>query len=190
MEDLKNMIKSLEGGDVAKLKEVVPNIMVKVKEVGFVKVIQDDDLKDFIPELTKQIAGMPSDDLIPLAKVVMPAFFEGMAELLENSEEAMEEIEEMEDMKLMMEVPTMDIKIFIRVDDGKFTAGMGAIEGADLTITIEQDTFLQLMSGEVNMMNAYLGGGMTAEGTITKALALQSLFEILVDEYDFEMLSL
>jgi putative sterol carrier protein len=190
MEDLKNMVKSLDGADAAKLKEDIPKIMDKVKEIGFVEVIRDDDLKDFIPELTKQITTIPVDDLIPLAKVLMPAFFEGMAELLENSEEAMEEIEEMESMKLMMEVPALDIKIFLQVEDGKFSAGMGDVEGADLTITIQKDTFLQLMSGEVNMMNAYLGGGMSAEGTITKALALQTLFEILVDEYDFEMLNL
>ncbi|MHA1301263.1 MAG: SCP2 sterol-binding domain-containing protein [Candidatus Helarchaeota archaeon] len=187
MEELKNMVKGLEGADAAKLKEEIPKIMEKIKNIGFVEVVKDDELKDFMPKLRDQMANVDIEELVPLAKVVMPTFFEGMQELIEASEDAKEELEDMDDMALMMQVPDLDVYMYMRVTDGKFSAGSGKIDDADLTITINKETFLKQMQGEGDMMSAYMSGEIKMEGEMAKAMALRPLLEVLADEYGIEM---
>ena len=187
MEELKKMLESLDGADTAKIIEDVPKIMEKIKEIGFVKVVGDEVLKDFLPDIRDRIADVNIEELVPLAKVIMPAFFEGMTELVENSDEAKEEIEEMEDMRLQILVPDLDVHMFMIIEEGKFTGGSGKIDNPELKITLEKETFLNLMKGDVDMVSAYMSGGMSMEGPLNKAMALQSLFDIIADEYDMDV---
>ena len=187
MEDLKNMVKGLEGADAAKLKEDIPKIMDKIKEVGFVKVAQDDELKDFMPKLRDQMANVDIDELVPLAKVVMPTLFDGMQQLIDASEEAKEELEDLDDMAMLMQVPDLDVYMYMRIVDGKFTAGTEKIDDADLTITINKETFLKQMQGEGDMMSAYMSGEIKMEGEMAKAMALRPLLEVLADEYGMDL---
>ncbi len=186
MEDLKKMVKGLEGADAAKLKEDIPKIMAKIKEVGFIKVVQDEELKEFMPKMREQMANVDIEELVPLAKVVMPTFFEGMAELIAASEDAQEELEDMDDMAMQMQVPDLDVYMYMKIADGKFSAGAGKTDDPDLTITINKDTFLKQMQGESDMMSAYMSGEIKMEGEMAKAMALRPLFEVLADEYGFE----
>ncbi|MHA1380069.1 MAG: SCP2 sterol-binding domain-containing protein [Candidatus Helarchaeota archaeon] len=187
MEELRNMVKGLEGADAAKLKEDIPKIMAKIKEIGFVEVVKDEELKDFMPKMREQMANVDLDELVPLAKVVMPTFFEGMQELIEASEEAKEELEDIDDMSMMMQVPELDVYMYMKIIDGKFSAGAEKIDDADLTITINKDTFLKQMQGEGDMMSAYMSGEIKMEGEMAKAMALRPLIEVLADEYGIEM---
>ena len=187
MEELRKMVKGLEGADAAKLKEEIPKVMAKIKEIGFVEVVKDEELKDFMPKMREQMASIDVEELVPLANVVMPTFFEGMAELIENSEEAKEELEDMDDMKMQMSVPDLDVHMFMVIEEGKFKAGTGKVDEPDLLITINKNTFLQQMQGESDMMSAYMSGDIKLEGEIAKVMALRPLFEILADEYGIEM---
>jgi len=173
MEELKKMLESLEGADTSKIIEDIPKIM--------------DKIKDFMPELRDQMANIDAEELVPLAKVVLPAFFEGMTELVENSEEAKEEIEDMEDMRLQMSVPTLDVHMFMIIEGGKFKGGAGKIDNPELKITMDKGTFLNLMKGEGDLVSAYMSGGMSMEGPLNKAMQLQSLFEVIADEYDMDI---
>ncbi len=187
MEDLKKMLKDLEGADAAKLLEVIPKVMSKIKEIGFVEVVKNEDLKDFMPAIREQMANVDVEQLIPLASVVMPTFFEGMAELIENSEEAKEELEDMDDMKMQMSVPDLDVHMYMVVKDTKFSAGTGKVEDPDLVVEINKDTFLKQMQGESDMMSAYMSGDIKLVGEIAKIMALRPLFEILGEEYGIDM---
>ena len=51
MEELRAMVKSFEVVDADQIAAEIPKVMNKVKEVGFLKVIKDDELKDFLPEM-------------------------------------------------------------------------------------------------------------------------------------------
>lgn len=187
MEELKEMVKSLEGADVETLKELTPKIMVKIKEVGYVEVMTDPDLKDFIPKMREQMANIDIEELVPLANVVIPTLFEGMSVLIENSEEAKEELEDMDDMKINMTVPELDTSIYIQVEGGKFKAGSGLVEEPDLTVLIGKETFVKLLQGQSDMMSAYMAGDIKLEGEMAKVMALRPLFGIFADEYGIEV---
>lgn len=187
MEELKEMINSLEGADVDTLKDLIPKIIEKIKEIGFVAVMKDQDLKEFMPKMREQMANVDIEELVPLANVVMPTFFEGMTELIENSEEAKEELGDMDDMKIMMTVPDLDIAMFMQIEGGKFKAGSGQVDEPDLTISINKETFLKQMQGQSDMMSAYMSGDIKMEGEMAKAMALRPLLEILSDEYGMDI---
>ncbi len=187
MQDLKNMVKQLEGADVNKLKDLVPKIMNKIKEVGFIEVVKDDELKEFIPKMREQMANIDIEELVPLAKVVMPTIFEGMSQLLAASEEAQDELEDQDDMAVQMQAPDLDVYVYMKIEEGKFSAGEGKIDDADLKITISKETFLKMMQGESNIMEAYMSGDVKAEGELAKAMALRPLLEIIADEYGLDL---
>ena len=51
MEELRNLIGTLADAGEDEVVENIPKIMEKIKEVGFLKVVEDEDLKDFLPEM-------------------------------------------------------------------------------------------------------------------------------------------
>jgi putative sterol carrier protein len=187
MEELKELLNALPDADDDKVLADIPKMMSIIKELGFVKVMEDEDMKDFLPEIQERMTNIDIEKLVPLAKVIMPGFFEGMTELVENSEEATEELEDMEDMRLMISVPELDVHMFMIIEGGKFTGGADKIDNAEMKIEVKKDTFLNLMRGEVDLVSAYMAGGMSMEGPLNKAMQLQSLFEVIADEYDMDI---
>jgi putative sterol carrier protein len=187
MEELKQMLEGLQGADDDTVLGNIKKMMDIIKEVGFVKVVEDDDLKDFLPDIQERMSTIDLEKLVPLATVIMPGFFEGMTELVENSEEAKEELEDMEDMRLLISVPELDVHMFMIIEGGKFTGGAEKIDNPELKIEVQKDTFLNLMRSETDLVSAYMAGGMTMEGPLNKAMQLQSLFEVIADEYDMDI---
>ena len=187
MEELKEIVKTLEGADVETLKDLTPKIMEKIKEVGYVEVMTDPNLKDLIPKMREKMASIDIEELVPLANVVIPTLFEGMSILIENSEEAKEELEDMDDIKINLTVPELDTSIFIKIEGGKFKAGSGLVEEPDLTILIGKEAFIKLLQGQSDMMSAYMAGEIKLEGDMVKVMALGSLFEIFADEYGIDI---
>ena len=187
MEELKELVKGLEDADADKLIELVPQIMDKVKEVGFVQVVQDDELKDFLPNLREKMGEIDIEQLVPLAKVFLPSIFGGLQELIENSTDAKEELANMENMRLQVAVPDLDVYIFMIIEDGKLTAGDGQIDDPELKLTMDKAAFIEQMQGKGNLVNAYMGGQVQLEGPIQKAMAMNTLFEVIADEYDMDI---
>ena len=126
------------------------------------------------------------EKLVPLAEVVMPTLFDGLAELIDASEEAQEELEDMDDMTVQVAVPDIDVYMFVKLEDGKFSAGNGKIE-AELKLTMDKATFVEQMKGEGDLVSSYMSGAVSLEGPLNKAMALNTLFEVIADEYDLDI---
>ena len=73
------------------------------------------------------------------------------------------------------------------IEGGKFRGGADKIDNVELMVDMKKDSFLNLMKGESDLISLYMAGGFTMEGPIQKAMQLQSLFEIISDEYDFDL---
>jgi len=187
MEELKALVEKIPDASSAELIEDIPKMMALVKEVGFLAVVQDEDLKDFIEEMREKMGDIDIDSLVPLAKVVMPTLIEGMAELLANSEEALEEMADMEEVSVEVSVPSIDMYLNMSIVDGKFIGGEGKLPDAELKLGMQKSAFLALLQNEGDLVSAYMSGTVTLEGPLNKAMSLQSLFEILSDEYDFDL---
>ncbi len=187
MEELREMVKRIGESSTDELVEMVPKMMDLVKEVGFLKMVQDDDLKSLIPDLREKMGDIEVDKLLPLAGVVLPAIFGGLSELIEGSEEAKEQVADMEDMKVQLAVPDLDVYLYVTLLGGKFAAGTGKIDDAELTLTMDKTSFIETMQGKGNLVNSYLAGNVSLEGPVNKAMALNGLLEVISDEYDLEL---
>ncbi len=187
MEELKEMVKKFETASTDDVIEMVPNILEKVKEVGFLKMVQDDELKDFIPNMREKLGEMEMDKVVPLAGVVLPSIFDGLSELIEASDEAKDQVKDMEDMKVQLSVPDLNVNLYVSLIGGKFSAGSGKIPDAELVLTMDKNSFLETMTGKGNLVNSYLAGQVQLEGPIQKAMALNSLLEVISDVYDLDL---
>jgi putative sterol carrier protein len=63
----------------------------------------------------------------------------------------------------------------VDVNDGKLTVTEGGNE-ADTTISMSEDNFEQLVSGDLNPTNAYMTGKLKVKGDMSAAMKLQKLF--------------
>jgi putative sterol carrier protein len=63
----------------------------------------------------------------------------------------------------------------VDVNDGKLTVTEGGNE-ADTTITVSEDNFAQLISGDLNPTTAYMTGKLKVKGDMSAAMKLQKLF--------------
>jgi putative sterol carrier protein len=63
----------------------------------------------------------------------------------------------------------------VDVNDGKLTVTEGGND-ADTTISVSQDNFEQLISGDLNPTTAYMTGKLKVKGDMSAAMKLQKLF--------------
>lgn len=187
MEELKGLVEKIPDASSEDLIKTIPRMMELVKEVGFLQVVKDEDLKDFIEDMREKMGDIDIEALVPLSKVVMPTLIEGMSELLANSEEAQEEMADMEDVTVEVSIPSIDMYLYMTIIDGKFDGGEGKLPDAELKLGMKKNAFLNLLQNQGDLVSSYMSGDVTLEGPLNKAMTLQSLFEILSDEYDFDL---
>jgi putative sterol carrier protein len=63
----------------------------------------------------------------------------------------------------------------VDVNDGKVNVTEGG-EGADTTLSISEDNFMQIVRGELNPTTAYMTGKLKVKGDMGAAMKLQKLF--------------
>ena len=63
----------------------------------------------------------------------------------------------------------------VDVDDGKLTVTEGGNE-ADATISMSEDNFNEMISGDLNPTTAYMTGKLKVKGDMSAAMKLQKLF--------------
>ncbi|MBD3229499.1 MAG: hypothetical protein GF329_15045 [Candidatus Lokiarchaeota archaeon] len=184
LDEYKQLVKKLET-DMS--KATILKLVEMTKEIGFLKIIKDEDLRDFVTTLRDKLGDLDLEDMKEIIPKFLPVMFGGMKELLEASEEAQFELEDMDDMSMVISVPDLDVSIFMKIEEGKFDAGEGTVEDADLTITMSEENFMKLATGEMDAMQAYMSGEIQLEGDMTKAMAIRPLMDILADEYEFDL---
>jgi putative sterol carrier protein len=87
-----------------------------------------------------------------------------------------------------MVVENGDFAMSFIIKDGKFDFKMEVVEGADLVLKMGKDAMKNLIAGESDPIQAYMAGDVRAEGNLTKAMALRSIFEALGDEFGFDLM--
>jgi putative sterol carrier protein len=74
---------------------------------------------------------------------------------------------------------------WITVLDGRFEAGAGGLEAADLALTMEGAVAAEVFAGERDAKAAYLAGALKVEGALPSAVRFQSLVEMVVEELEY-----
>ena len=187
MDEIREFTKEMSTMDAAQLQEALPAILEKVREVGFTVLVKDPEAKKLIPNIREKIKTMESSDLEALMPIVLPVLLDGMTELISASENAKDELEDMDNLTINLVVPEF-MTIAITVQDGAFKAET-ASEGSepDLKIEMDKEVWFKLVKGEMDPVSGYMSGDLHMIGEMTKAMQLRGLFELLSDEYDFDI---
>jgi len=186
MDEIKSIVEKMKEMSVDELKKAVPDLASKAKAVGYAEVAKE--LSGMTDTLKDKLAEFEVDDALDLMKSFMPMMFDGMKELAESNEDVQDELEDVEDTVISMVVEDGDFAMTFIVKEGKFDYSMEAAADADLTMKMDKATMKGFMSGEADVMQAYMSGDIKAEGNLTKAMGLRSIFEALGDEFGFDMM--
>jgi len=81
-----------------------------------------------------------------------------------------------------------DFAITFIIKDGKFDYKMELVDDADLVMKMNKETMKNMMSGDLDIMQAYMSGEVKAEGNLTKAMGLRSILEAVGEEFGFELM--
>jgi len=66
-----------------------------------------------------------------------------------------------------------DSNWYICVADGSCTVAEGSADGASATVTTSSDTWVGMVTGSVNAMQAFMTGQLTVKGNIADVMKLQ-----------------
>lgn len=186
MDEIKNFVNKVKDMSKDEVIKAIPQVLEKAKAVGFAKVAKE------IPEMTEiikdKMVEFEVDEALGIMKNLMPVMFDAMKELAESNEDVQDELEDVEDTIISMVVEDSDFAMTFIVKDGKFDYSLKADPNADLTMKMGKDTMKNMMAGEGDAMQAYMSGEIKAEGNLTKAMGLRSIFEALGDEFGFELM--
>ena len=186
MEDTKAFLDKLDGMSKEEIVKGIPDMLAKAKEVGFLEVAKE--LPDMSQIIRDKMAEFEVDEALTLMKQFMPVMFDALKDLMETNEDLQEELEDIEDTIVSMVVEDADFAMTLIIKDGKFDYKLAPVEGADLVLKMAKDAMKDMMSGESDPMQAYMSGDVKAEGNLTKAMALRSIFEAMSEELGFEFM--
>ena len=71
---------------------------------------------------------------------------------------------------------------WMKVQDGKFSYGIGEVADADLTLEMDEHVILGIFSGEVDATAAYMSEDLKVTGPLADAIKFRTLTEIVTDE--------
>lgn len=186
MDEIKAFVDKAEGMSKDELIKAFPVIIEKAKQVGFAKVVKE------VPTINEVIRSRMKDfevdEAIDLMKQFLPVMFDAMKELVEGNEDVQDELEDIEDTSVTMIVEDASFAMTIIIEEGKLDVKMEEVPDVDLVLKLSKDAMKGIMSGESDAMQAYMSGEVKAEGNLTKAMALRSIFEVIGEEFGFEMM--
>ena len=186
MQNIKAFIDKAESMSKEELIKALPDILKQAKEIGFIKVAKEyPQINDIV---RSKLAEFEVDEALNMMKQFMPMLFEAMQDLVETNEDIAEELEDIEDTVVSMVVEDADFAMTFIIKDGKFDFKMEVVEGADLVLKMGKEAMKALMAGNSDPIQAYMAGDVKAEGNLTKAMALRSIFEALGDEFGFDLM--
>ena len=73
--------------------------------------------------------------------------------------------------------PQGEVRYWLRIADGSAAAGLGDIDGADVTISQSYETSAQVNSGELDGQKAFMQGKVKISGKMLKMMQLRSPLE-------------
>ncbi|MEH6443401.1 MAG: SCP2 sterol-binding domain-containing protein [Oceanospirillaceae bacterium] len=69
------------------------------------------------------------------------------------------------------------LSFYIEINDQKCTIVMQEHEDPNITLIMDEDTFVALMLGEIDGMSAFMKGSLKAQGNVILATSLGKLFK-------------
>ncbi len=109
-------------------------------------------------------------------------FFKVLAEIANDSEEIQDEVEGW-DRVLLFDV-TNGPKVTLIVKDAKAEVKEGAEGTPDITLSMNSDTAIGVLSGETDATSAYMAGDLKVTGPLPDAIKFRTITELVREELE------
>ncbi|MBD3187984.1 hypothetical protein GF325_14200 [Candidatus Bathyarchaeota archaeon] len=109
-------------------------------------------------------------------------FFNILVEIANESEDIQDEIEGW-DRVLLFDVEG-GMKVTMTVKDGKFSASEGAADNPDITLGMNSDVAVGVLSGETDATSAYMAGDLKVTGPLPDAIKFRTIIELFREELE------
>ncbi|MHA1728603.1 MAG: SCP2 sterol-binding domain-containing protein [Promethearchaeota archaeon] len=135
----------------------------------------DEELKAKISEKIEEGTLTPED---------IPEYLELLVQVCNENEEVLEEVEGWNRI-IKCKIEDAD-NIWLRIENKKFSAGVGDIKGedADVTMEFDADIAIGIFSGEIDTTSAYMDNSLKVIGPLPDALKFKTLTEIVREEIE------
>ncbi|MBT3437900.1 MAG: SCP2 sterol-binding domain-containing protein [Oceanospirillaceae bacterium] len=71
-----------------------------------------------------------------------------------------------------------DDDFYVTIDDANCAASLGNHADPEITMSMDSDTLMEIVSGKLDGMAAFMGGRLQAEGDVMLGTRLSQLFEL------------
>ncbi|MHA1895059.1 MAG: SCP2 sterol-binding domain-containing protein [Candidatus Helarchaeota archaeon] len=186
MDEIKDFVGKMKDMPKDQLVKEIPNLLEKAKAVGFAKVVKE--IPDLSETIREKMSEFEVDEAISVISTLMPVMFDAVKVMAESNEDIQDELEDVEDTIMSMVLEDGDFAITFIIKDGKFDYKMELVDDADLVMKMNKETMKNMMSGDLDIMQAYMSGEVKAEGNLTKAMGLRSILEAVGEEFGFELM--
>lgn len=126
-------------------------------------------------ELKKKVISKIKDGTFGIND--LKEFIELEVEVCNESEEIQEEVEGFN--CVYQFVVENGQSAWIKIENGKFTAGEGTYEKPDVTLTMNADIAVGIYTGSKDATNAYMQGELKITGPLPNAVKFRTITEIL-----------
>ena len=109
-------------------------------------------------------------------------FFNILAEIANGSEEIQDEIEGWD--RVLLFSVTNGPKVTLLVKDGKFEVQDGEQGTPDITLAMNGDVAVGVLSGETDATSAYMAGDLKVTGPLPDAIKFRTLTELVREELE------
>jgi putative sterol carrier protein len=109
-------------------------------------------------------------------------FFKILAEIANASEEIQDEIEGWD--RVLLFSVTNGPKVTLLVKDGKFEVEDGEKGTPDITLGMNSDVAVGVLSGETDATSAYMAGDLKVTGPLPDAIKFRTLTELVREELE------
>ena len=99
-----------------------------------------------------------------------------MAELMQ-SDPSLIQASKGKNLSISYEFPDLEVAFYNRFLDGRIEAGLGAVENAEMQLTMDSDVFDGMFTGKVNTAVAAMKGDISFSGNVSAAMKLQGLMK-------------
>jgi len=133
----------------------------------------DEELKSKIAEKIDEGSLTPSD---------IKEYITLLVQICNENEEVLEEVEGWNRV-FQCKIEGAD-DLWLKIEDGTFTTGIGTVEDPDITLKFDADTAIGIFSGEIDATQAYMNNELEVVGALPDAIKFKTLTELVRDEIE------
>lgn len=165
-EQLKDALEASLTMPVENLREVLPDILDGVKEVGLENLLEQ--VPDAVPQLIQRLEEIDIKSFVEsepdTSARFMEVLWDSISLLAEKNAEAKAQLEKAGEVKANFVATDAPLEGNLVVSEGKFKGGSGLLEKCDISLSGPAESMVGLLTGSLHPITGFMGGKYKIEG--------------------------